>query len=136
MADMFVFGLYNGWLVGVAVDTVEEIANETAWMLDHGFKKPRFQEAFTPVDGVVTRREMHDKKTKTGKDMWRFFIGEGDGTGTEHMVIAFDPTAFKRGDEVTVSMGQYGKEAKRRGGDDWDDGTAGYAPATTDDIPF
>lgn len=138
MADMFIFGLYNGWLVGVSVDTIEDIAAETAWMLENGFKQPRFSEAFTPVEAVVTKREKHDKQTRTGKDMWRFYCAEGDGTGKEHMVVAFDPAAFKKGDKVIVSMGSYGKEAKRAGEDGWetDSPDQGGAPRNLEDIPF
>lgn len=138
MPDMFIFGLYNGWLVGVSVDTIDDIAAESAWMLENGFKQPRFQEAFTPVDAVVVKREMHDKKTKTGRDMWRFYCNEGDGSGKEHMVIAFDEEAFKRGDKVIITMGSYGKEAKRAGASGWTDDGAGHGEKypQAGDIPF
>jgi hypothetical protein len=134
--NMFVFGLKDGWLVGVGVQTLEDIAASQAWMLENGFKRARFQEAFEPVDGVVVKREKHDKQTKTGKDMWRFYIREGDGTGAEHLVIAFDPTEFKKGDKVNVSMGSFGKQAKHiTDGADWDEEPA-LQPRDMDDIPF
>lgn len=135
MAEYMIFGLHDGWLIGIPFSSLEEVYQEIEWMEGRGFKKPRFQETFTPVDCVVVKREKHDKQTKTGKDMWRFYCREGDGTGTEHLVIAFDPTEFKKGDKVTVSMGSFGKQAKHKtDGADWDEDVK--TTPDLDDIPF
>lgn len=138
MADYFYAMLKDGVLVMLPAKDIHNLKAEVEQLKELGYKLPRFSEQFEPVDGIVVRRELHDKKTKTGKAMYRFFVKEGDGTGAEHMVIAFDPTEFKRGDRVTVSMGAYGKQAKYiTNGEDWDDdNTESSAPVNMDDIPF
>lgn len=136
MADYAILMLLNGYLVSVPVKDLSDIDSIGQELIEIGYKKPRFQETFNPVEGIVVKREKHDKQTKTGKDMWRFYIKEGDGTGAEHMIIAFDPTEFKKGDKVLVSMGQYGKQAKHvTDGEDWEDSDT-PVQRSMDDIPF
>jgi hypothetical protein len=119
MADYALLMLYKGYLVSIPIKGVQELERTAEELKELGFKQPRFAETFSPVNGEVVRMEMHDKKTKTGKDMFRFFVKE-DGNNTEHVIIAFEKNAFKRGERVTVSMGQYGKQAASLEDAGWD----------------
>lgn len=138
MADYFYAMLKDGILVMLPAKDIHNIKAEVEQLKEMGYKLPRFSEQFNPVNGIVVRRELHDKKTKTGKEMYRFFVREGDGTGVEHMVIAFDPSEFKKGDRVTVSMGAYGKQAKHiTDGEEWDDDDNDQPiQHNLEDIPF
>lgn len=110
MPDYFYAMLKDGVLVMLPAKDIHNIKAEVEQLKEMGYKLPRFSEQFTPVKGHVVRMELHDKKTKTGKEMYRFYVKEL-GAETEHMVIAFEKTAFPKGALVIVSMGNYGKQA-------------------------
>jgi hypothetical protein len=136
VADYAILMLKDGYLVSIPVKSLQDIETVGKELEEAGFKKPRFPEAFTPVNATIYKMELHDKQTKTGKPMYRFYAKE-DITGTEHMVIAFDETAFVKHDRVVISMGNYGKQAKRIGATGWDDdGEEPLQPRANDDIPF
>jgi len=120
VADYAILMLKDGYLVSIPVKSLQDVEFVGKELEDAGFKKPRFSEAFTPVNATIFKMELHDKQTKTGKPMYRFYAKE-DITGTDHMIIAFDETAFVKHDRVVVSMGNYGKQAKRIGAAGWDD---------------